>query len=271
MKPEGSRRKAAGSRQRAGWRPFRCFLLTAVCLVPVALWLRPADLWAQGAGKAQNAGAKPPQGVGDIELVEKLLAARREYQKTLEKLRLHYLDAGDIERARWAEDELRQFHLVDKQAYRLELDVPPPTLRPTQNVPAANKLYQKAMAYKNKGGWRGEEYKLNQRRAEMLFQQILSLYPQCDKIGDAAFQLGEIYEGTAYGHYRRAAMYYERCFQWTGYAQPEARIRAARLYDKRLLERGRAIELYREVTTHDTHVQRIAEAQKRLTELSGSR
>ena len=33
---------------------------------------------------------------------------------------------------------------------------------------------------------------------------------ESDKIGDAAYQLGDIYEGRSYKQYRRAAHYYER-------------------------------------------------------------
>jgi hypothetical protein len=125
------------------------------------------------------------------------------------------------------------------------------------------------MGYKNRG-W-GNDYLFNQRRAELLFQQILTQYPQSDKIGDAAYQLGDIYESKAYRQYRRAAQYYERCFQWHGHTHFDARLRAARLYDKQLLDRGRAIELYKDVTNHETDPKQIQEAEKRLTELSGSR
>ena len=38
--------------------------------------------------------------------------ARKEYQATLETLRAHYIGTGDIERARWAEEELVQFHRI---------------------------------------------------------------------------------------------------------------------------------------------------------------
>jgi hypothetical protein len=126
------------------------------------------------------------------------------------------------------------------------------------------------MAYKDKG-WSSTEYIDNQRRAEILFQQILTKFPQSDKIDDAAYQLGDIYESRAYKQYRRAALYYERCFQWNPNTQFDARIRAARLYDKYLQERSRAIELYKDVTTHETDPKRIAEAQKRITELSGKK
>jgi tetratricopeptide (TPR) repeat protein len=202
---------------------------------------------------------------GDVELVERLLAARREYQLTLEALRQHYVTAGDIERARWAEDELKQFHMMNKQAYRLELDVPPPTLQAAVNIPEANKLFVDAMSYKDKGF--GSDYVANQRRAELLLQKLLTNHPQSDKISDAAFQLGDIYESKAFHHYGRAAAYYERCFQWNPKTQYDARLRAAHLYDKQLNERSRAIELYKEITTHETDAKRIAEAQKRLAEL----
>jgi TolA-binding protein len=212
---------------------------------------------------------KPPTGATDIELVERLLAARRDYQLALEQLRTHYATAGDLERAHWAEEELMQFHRMNKQAFRLELDVPPPTLQAHQNIPEANELYRKAMTFKDKG-W-GTDYTDNQRRAEILFQQLLTNYPQSDKIGDTAYQLGDLYESKAYKQYRRAAHYFERCFQWNPNTQLDARLRAARLYDRQLAERARAIELYREITTHETDAKRLQEAQKRLGELTAKR
>jgi TolA-binding protein len=226
-------------------------------------------LWAQGTSSPADKAKAPAGAISDIEKVERVLAARRDYQVSLEQLRMHYIQVGDIERARWAEDELRQFHRMNKQAYRLELDVPPPTLQAAQNIPEANELYKRGMTYKGKG-W-GGDFLDNQRRAELLFQQILTNYPQSDKIDDAAYQLGDIYESSAYKQYRRAAQYFERCFQWNTNTQFDARLRAARLYDKYLQERTRAIELYREITTHETDPKRIAEAQKRLTDLSGKK
>src|SRR5262249_19859538 len=86
-------------------------------------------------------------------------------------------------------------------------------------------------------------------------------------IGDAAFQLGDIYEGKNYKQYKRSALYYERCFQWKSHLGHEARIRAARIYDKQLMDRSKAKELYTDVTTHDTDSKRIEEAKKRLPEL----
>jgi TolA-binding protein len=226
---------------------------------------------AQGPGQVPPSAGSPPPGTvnSDVALVERLLAARRDYQLALEQLRKHYLAAGDIERAHWAEEELRQYHRIAKNAYRLELDVPPPTLQAAYNIPEANELYRKAMTYKDKG-W-GTDYIDNQRRAELLFQQLLTSYPQSDKIADTAYQLGDIYDSRAYKQYKRAAVYFERCFQWNPNTQFDARLRAARVYDRNLNERGHAVELYREIITHETDPKRIQEAQKRLTELSGTK
>lgn len=213
-------------------------------------------------------GAKPGA-ASDLELVEKLLVARKDYQKILEQLRVHYIKAGDMERAKWAEEELRQYHRVSHNAFRLELDVPPPNLNGQTNVPEANKLFMLAMTYKDKG-W-GNDYIDNQRRAEILFQKLLSEYPQCNKIDDTAYMLGDIYESKSYKQYRRSAAYFERCFQWNPRTQLDARLRAARIYDRQLAERARAIEIYREVTTHEADARRHDEATKRLAELSGAK
>lgn len=256
-----------------GWHGCRRFLTSPFFQSLSAGVLLTATSWAQAPGAAPPVPppmtARPAAAPSDIELVERLIASRRDYQAALERLRAHYAAVGDVERSRWAEEELRQYHRVLKQAYRLELDVPPPTLQAAYNVPEANELYRRALTYKDKG-W-GNDYIDNQRRAELLLQQILSSYPQSDKIDEAAYQLGDLYEGKAYKQYRRAAQYFERCFQWNPNTQFDARLRAARLYDKNLQERGRAIELYRDITTHETDAKHIQEATKRLTELSGTK
>ena len=135
-----------------------------------------------------------------------------------------------------------------------------PTSIGNTNIPEANKLFTAAMAYKEKG-W-GTDYIDNQRRAEILFQKLLTEYPQSNRIDEAAYQLGDIYDSKAYKQYQRSAAYFERCFQWNPKTTSDARLRAARIYDKQLSDRSRAIEIYKEVTTHETDAKRSAEATK---------
>jgi hypothetical protein len=211
---------------------------------------------------------KAKGGKADHQMCERVLAARKEYQESLEALRSHYIATGEIERARWAEDELLQFHRMNKQAYHLELDVPPPNLQALYNIPEANELLRRALTYKDKG-W-GNDYVDNQRRAELLLQQLLTKHPQSDKISDAAYYLGDLYESRAYRQLERAAMYFERCFQWNPKTQFDARLRAAQLYE-RLGETAHAADIYKEITSHETDQKRWDYAQKKIAELTRNR
>jgi TolA-binding protein len=213
-------------------------------------------------------GKDPKKSNSDHAIVERLLAARREYQETLETLRGHYISVGNLEKARWAEEELLQFHRMSRTAYSLEHDVPPQSLQAINNIPEANNLYRQALTYKDKGY--GTDYLDNQRRAELLFQQVLTRYPQSDKISDAAYQLGDIYESKAYKQNARAAQYFERCFQWNSKTHLDGRLRAAKLYE-RMNERARAIEIYREVVTHEVDPKHVEEANRRLADLGGAK
>ncbi|MCI0701296.1 MAG: tetratricopeptide repeat protein [Planctomycetia bacterium] len=212
--------------------------------------------------------ADPPAATSDVQLVERCLTARKDYENSLKALYEYYAKIGDKQRMMWTERELMAYHLMWKPSYNLDVkDVPPPTLQASINVKEANDLYKAAMEYKGKGF--GDDYILNMRRAELLLREVLEKYPNSDKIGDVAYQLGEIYESRAYKQYDRAAKYYERSFQWVKGARTDARLRAAVLYDKQLNERSKAIELYRSVIDNDTDPDRIKQAEKRLAELNG--
>jgi hypothetical protein len=218
--------------------------------------------------KAADAPLPPAAAGNDIQLVERAIAARKEYEASLKALYEHYAKVGDKQRLQWAERELLAYHMTWKPSYNLDVkDVPPPTLEARVNVKEANDLYRTAMEYKGKGF--GDEYILNMRRSELILREILEKYPNSDKIGDVAYQLGDIYEGRAYKQYDRAARYYERSFQWVKGSRTDARMRAATLYDKQLNERSKAIELYRSVIDHDTDPERLKQAEKRIAELNG--
>ena len=247
----------------------------------VIRWLSAAVLLGVGGlGVAVLADTTPasnpspkgaaPEHAGEVELVESVLKARKDYWVALDKLHQHYVSVNDIEKAKWVEEELKSYHRMMKYSYRLDVkDVPPPTLQPKQNVVEANNLFRRAVEYKGKAST-GEEFIDNQRRAEILLQAILEKHPESDKIAEAAYHLGDIYE-----HYRprpqfeRAAAYYERSFQWNKASATDARLRAAHIYDYNLRMLDRAKELYRGVMNHDTNPERVAEAERRLTELSG--
>src|SRR5215471_4584269 len=157
-------------------------MMSARLALPVPLLALCLCTFADDKGKAPTPPANPGLSAtgmaDDISQVKRIIAARQEYQSALEDLRAHYIRQGDMEHVRWVEEELLAYHRISKRAYRLELDVPPPTLTPSQNLPEANDLFRRAVAFMSRG-W-GQESDDNYRRAEILFQQILSLYPQSD-------------------------------------------------------------------------------------------
>jgi len=227
------------------------------------------------AGAGLTAFAEPPKAnsVKEHEGNESVAAkgvtdARKAYQDSLHRLYEIYVHNGEKEKARWVEEEIKGFHLSVKPAYRLD-DVPGPKLDGKENIKEANEIFRQAMLYKDRGF--GSEYTLNQHRAEILYLELIEKYPNSDKISDAAYDLGSLYEGRAYKQYARAAVFYERSSQWRKSGRTDARMRAAKLYDKQLNERSKAIEMYRDVVAHDTDVERLKEAERRLAELTGSK
>jgi hypothetical protein len=250
-------------------------LLVGVC-VGVAGFVGWAVAQSPGKPLADQKKNLPPEAAtsplsaSDVELVERCIAARKEYENSLKALYEYYHRIADKQRSQWTEQELMGYHLLFRPSYNLDVkDVPPPTLEAKVNIREANELYRAAMEYKGKGF--GSDYILNQRRAEVLLREILERYSSSDKISDVAYQLGDLYESRAFKQYDRAAKYFERTFQWKKGAATDARLRAATLYDKQLNERAKAIELYRDVIAHDTDADRIKQAERRLAELVGQK
>lgn len=236
------------------------FLLGSVVAVAAQQGLTPA-LGTPGA---------PSGRTSDLELVERLIVLRKNYQKTLEQLRFYYVQAGDKEREDMATEELKGWHRIRKHAFIEDLEVPPPTLRGEINIVEANNLLTRALVFKDARGF-GNDYIDNQRRAELLLQELLTKYPQSNKISEAAYWLGEVYEGKSNEMYRRASWYYTRCYQWNAAASKDARLKAARICDHKLHDRSKALELYRDVTINDHMPAHQAEARARIAELSGKR
>ncbi|MFO0968362.1 MAG: hypothetical protein U0793_22635 [Gemmataceae bacterium] len=121
-----------------------------------------------------TARAQPPssgkteKGSNDLEVVELLVARDATYRRLWRTFACTTSRRGTSE-AKWAEEELRQWHRISKQAFRLDLDDAAADLPGNVNVPEANALYMRAVGYKDKG-W-GTDYIDNQRPAEILLSR----------------------------------------------------------------------------------------------------
>src|SRR6516162_8770466 len=111
--------------------------------------LLAAALAGPAVAEADKPTAKPGGTAAEAKMVQELMDARTKYQTMLEQARAWYIANGELEKARWAEEELRQYHRIPKQAFRLDKDVPPAVLKASTNMLEANELYRRAMLYKD--------------------------------------------------------------------------------------------------------------------------
>jgi len=236
---------------------------------PAAKPVRPTDVQAE-AIEAQVAPTVQADlsGLGEVGLVEAVARARKQYEWALQALRSHYEKRGNAIKLEWAESELQGLAKVPKPRYLLAAEVAPPTLRPMRRIEAADQLYEEGLHYKNYPAFPpGKKDYL--KIALEKFQTIIEKYPESDKIDDAAFRMGEIYGGWYFQDWARAIMCYQRCWEWNPDTEYPARFNAAKIYEEKLKNRAKAVELYNAVIAHTKNEDLARQAQERLRALTG--
>jgi hypothetical protein len=263
-----------------------CALLAAVCIGPWiagGCWLqskpptdmRPEMVAVQEPTAAPNGNGPalrpvtftgpPPEEIG---LVEGLVAARNAYKAALQALDRHYLAVAEGTKRQWVHNELTDFARSRKYRYLAEAEIAGPNLRAAEAVPAADALYKDAMHYKDAFAILdiGKEQKL--RIALDKLNRILREHPTSDKIDDAAFHAAEIYRGRHFKDYWRALLYYQRAFQWDPKTPWPARLRAAQVLDRELLDRRAALKLYHEAARLERDERHRREASSRIVDIT---
>jgi TolA-binding protein len=202
-------------------------------------------------------------------LVKKVHESRDEYQASLERLRGYYVRAKNVEMQYWVEQELRQFHLMVRDPYILEFDLPSKDLKPNQNIAEANKILADARGHLERPTL--TEANQNHHRAELLLRRLINDYKQSDKVDDACFYLGDIYASKHFEQYRRSVAFYERVFWYDPATNYPARLKAAIIYEKNLEDKERAKHLFQEVLQRASDPAQTREARKHLDKLLGSK
>jgi tetratricopeptide (TPR) repeat protein len=135
--------------------------------------------------------------------------------------------------------------------YFLEAEIPPPDMKPTNVIPAADKLYDQALKLYRQGqiGPAITNYD-KERQALMMLQQLVRTYPNSTKIALAAYRIAEIYK-EYFNENVRAVHWYERAWQWDPTITEPARFQAAVIYDLRMHNFAKGVELYREALEYD--------------------
>jgi tetratricopeptide (TPR) repeat protein len=191
------------------------------------------------AAQVQDTGAAT-----EAELVEQIALSRQNYKQGLEKLVDFYTKNGNNMKLNWANAELDALNKNPQYRFVIQAEAAGADLRAMNLEAGADVLYRDGMAYFNEGkplvGFPNDG-KL--RMALERFNQLIAQYPNSDKIDDAAYAAGQIYE--YFKDYSIAAMYYTRTFEWDKNTPHPAMFKAAYIYDRHLTNREKALDLYK--------------------------
>ncbi len=210
----------------------------------------------------------------EVDLVERLVTERDRYLESLKRLRAHYERTGNVEKLTRVEHELDGMGKVLTFRYLLDAEVPPADLRPTESIAAADEAYIKAYDLLRRGGHGVPALYREDLMVQSLkaFRGLIAQYPTSDKIDDAAFYCGEIHKEYFPNQETIAVLWYERAFAWDPATPHPARFQAAVLYDYRLYNRARALELYRAVEREEQgSTSNLHFATRRIWELTRQR
>ena len=180
---------------------------------------------------------------GEVDYVENLAASRQAYRKALIGLVDFYRSTGNATKLQWAQTELKTFDQMVHYQYLQPAEWVPENLTATDSIEEADALYDQAKSLDTEArlGVLVNEAKL--REALGLYNRLIQQYPSSDKIDDAAYRAGRIYEHLK--NYELAAIYYQRTFQWNEATSYPARFRAASVMDHKLRMRAAALTLYK--------------------------
>ncbi|MHC5061941.1 MAG: tetratricopeptide repeat protein [Planctomycetota bacterium] len=218
---------------------------------------------------AEDTGFTMP-GAEEVDLVEQMAAHRAEYRASLVGLMDYYTAAGNANKLWWAQQELALLDRGPQYRYLMPAEAAHTALAATDSIAEADVLFEDAMkVYREAGGLIiiTDENKL--RTALKMFDKVITDYPTSDKIDDAAYRAGRIYE--YFKDYEIAAVYYQRTFQWNDNTPYPARYRAAFVLDQHLHMRAESLPLYQAALEKESRYKANTEfAERRVLSMTKS-
>ena len=216
----------------------------------------------------------PPKGesLSDADprlLVESVIETRSAYKKSMRDLEKFLSGRLSVEKAKFVNRARMRFDPVRTYLYFFSAEAPPESMRPVNVIPAAEALYTQAHAAYRRASLipLAPDYK-KQREALRLFLTITEQHPTSTRSPLSAFYIGHIYR-EYFNEDVRAVMWYERAWKWDHRIQIGARFQAAVVWDYRLENRERAMELYHDVLKFEFNdVTNRTFAKRRIAELT---
>lgn len=201
-----------------------------------------------GSGAAVEGSSFPVLAItaAELDIVEKMTVHRRAYRETLVSQIDYYTRTGNNLKLQWARKELKALDSIPRYNYIIEANLAGSGLRATTSIYEADNLYQNAVLLEKQANVLlifKDEVLLRSIRDK--YNEVIRKYPTSDKIDDAAFRAGKIFEH--FKDYSIAVLYYQRTYQWDAETPYSAKYRAAYLLDKKLNRKPEALELYKQL------------------------
>jgi len=212
---------------------------------------------------ARRFEAERERAAKELVYVERVAKARREYEQAIDELVKYYIAEGDAQKVADARREQQDLKGVRKYDYLFLAELTSADLQPNRAIAEAEALFRDGLNYFEHFAWpweKSDRYTL----AITKFKELVSKYPQSDRIDDAAYYLGRCYEKKYFREYRRAVRWYQRCYQWNGKTEFDPRYRIAQIYDEKLDQRDKALRFYHLVVRDSGNRGRVTQAQKRI-------
>jgi tetratricopeptide (TPR) repeat protein len=192
--------------------------------------------------------------ISEPDIIEQLMQIRTSYRSILEELNRSYCACGQTKQAESAAKELKDLDFVRLYPYLVVVDIQDTDLAPRDSIVEADRMYARGRKLHESAKFLPFMNNKHQLKEAMdLYVQLIKCYPTSDKIDDAAFWAGEISK-EYFNDDVQAVKYYEMAIKWDPRTPHPARFQAAVVYDFRMHDRARAMELYQDVLRYEADI-----------------
>lgn len=229
----------------------------------------------EGVPKIQPPIGESLQDAEEHLMAEYAVSARGEFLKAVDAmLKFYNTTAPNAYKTKRVANVKRRFDPIHTYMYFMDAEVPPKDLKPTDVIPAADKLYAEGLDLYERG--KGllhmgatTNYRM-QRDALDKFLKLVRNYPRSTKVALSAYYIAEIYK-EYFNENVRAVAWYERAWMWDPGIVKPVRFQAATVHDYRLMNKAKAIECYRGAIMHEQfNSSNVEWSHRRIRELTGT-
>ncbi len=241
--------------------------------------VNPTERSPQGAlASLENPGGVeladiPVADRSEVDLVEEMMMHRAMYARYLRVLATYYSEHGYETKANRARAELRDLQRIRPYRYIDDAEAPMAgRVAPTTNNAEADSLYNEGVTLMKKGG-HGVPVFYNEQTINLAlgkFKELVSKYPNSDKVDDACFMIAEIHKEYSQELDNSIALqWYQAALDANPSLPYPARFQMAVVYDYRMHQREKALELYQDVLEREQfNKSNVDYSRKRIRELT---